>query len=37
MPQRKFFVGTGISVFDFELFLRAWKKERVRAPWILVE
>jgi len=36
MPQKKY-VATEILAFDFELFIGAWKKEKVHAPWILVE
>jgi hypothetical protein len=37
MPQKELLVAIGILAFDFELFISAWEKERVRAPWILVE
>jgi len=37
MDASKQIVTTGTLVFDIHLFLGAWKKEKVRAPWILVE
>jgi hypothetical protein len=37
MDASKQIVTTRTLVFDIHLFLDVWKKEKVRAPWILVE